>query len=164
VTQITDANRETVILVCAGRELAVEKIIAALVSDGGEPFEKLELALDSQGAKTYRARDSAEVLALLEQPDPPQMIFTGTNLSDGTWVDVLRLAARHLVPVIVVSRRVDFGLYVDSLERGALDVIVPPFVGADLAHIVRCAAWNWSNGRVRPATRSNAQPSSTNRI
>jgi DNA-binding NtrC family response regulator len=80
------------------------------------------------------------------------MIFTDTNLSDATWVDVLRLAARHLVPVIVVSRQVDFRLYVDSLERGALDVIVPPFVGAYLAHIVRCAAWNWSNGRLRPTT------------
>jgi DNA-binding NtrC family response regulator len=142
----------------------VEKIIAVLVSDGGEPFEKLELALDCQGAKTYRARDSAELLALLEQPDHPPMIFTGTNLSDGTWVDVLGLAARHLVPVIVVSPQVDFGLYVDSLERGAVEVIVPPFVGADLTHIVRCAAWNWSIGRVRPAAPSNSQPSSTNQI
>jgi hypothetical protein len=65
VTQITDANCETVILVCGSGELVVEKITAALVSDGGEPFEKLELALDSQCAKTYRARDSAELLALL---------------------------------------------------------------------------------------------------
>jgi len=126
----------------------VEKITALLVSDGGEPFEKLELALDCQGIKTCRARDSAELLAQLEQPNPPQMVFTATTLPDGTWVDVLRLAARHLVPVIVVSRLVDFELYADSLERGALDFIVPPFVGADLAHIVRCAAWNWGHRRV----------------
>jgi DNA-binding NtrC family response regulator len=126
-----------------------EKITALLASDGGEPFEKLELALNSQGIKTYQARNSAEMLVLLEQSDSPQMIFTDTTLPDGTWMDVLRLAAQHLVPVIVVSRLVDLALYVDCLERGALDFIVPPFVGADLAHIVRCATWNWSRGRVR---------------
>ena len=131
---------------------------ALLVSEGGEPFEKLELALDSQGTKTSWARNCAELQVLLEQPDPPQMIFTDTTLPDGTWVDVLCLAGRHLVPVLVVSRVVDLELYVDSLERGAVDFIVPPFVGADLAHIVRCAAWNWSTRRVCQVTAADAQP------
>ena len=43
----------------------LEKITALLVCDGGEPFEKLELALESQGIKTCRARNSAEVLVVL---------------------------------------------------------------------------------------------------
>jgi len=126
-------------------------VTAVLVSDGGEPFEKLELALNSQGIKTYRARSSAEVVVLLEHPDSPQMIFTDTTFPRGTWADALSLAARHFVPVIVVSRRMDLELYVDSLERGAFDFIVPPFVSADLAHIVKCAAWHRSNPRVRQA-------------
>ena len=129
-----------------------EKVTVLLVSDGREPFEKLELALDNQGVKTYRAGSSAEVPVLLEQLDSPQMIFTDTTLSDGTWVDVLGLAARHMVPVIVVSRLVDHELYIQSLERGAFDFVVPPFVSADLAHIVRCAAWNRSNRRVIQAS------------
>src|SRR5215472_5063232 len=80
---------------------------AILVSDGGEPFEKVELALQSQGIKTYRARSTAELPVLLEQAESPQMIFTDTTFPDGTWADALSLVARHFVPVIVVSRRVD---------------------------------------------------------
>ena len=129
-----------------------EKVTVLLVSDGREPFEKLELALDNQGVITYRAERSAEVPVLLEQPDSPQMIFTDTTLSDGTWADVLGLAARHEVPVIVVSRLVDHELYIQSLERGAFDFMVPPFVSADLAHIVKCAAWNRSTRRVTQAS------------
>jgi len=129
-----------------------EKVTVLLVSDGREPFEKLELALDIQGVRTYRAESSAEVPVLLEQPESPQMIFTDTTLSDGTWADVLGLAARHKVPVIVVSRLVDHELYIQSLERGAFDFVVPPFVREDLAHIVRCAAWNRSARRMTQAS------------
>ena len=56
-----------------------EKVTVLLVSDGREPFEKLELALDNQGVKTCRTASSAEVLPLLEKPDSPQMIFTDTG-------------------------------------------------------------------------------------
>ena len=130
----------------------LDKVTALLVSEGNETFEKLELALHSQGIEAHRARHSVEMLELLEQPDAPQVIFTDITLPDGTWVDVLRLAARHSVPVIVVSRLVDLELYVDSLERGALDFIVPPFVGADLAHIVRRAVWNPSDRQMSQAS------------
>lgn len=116
-----------------------ESITALLVSEGAEPFEKLELALVSQGVTTYRARRSKEVQEWLERPGCPQMIFTDITLPDGTWADVLRLAAQHVVPVILVSRFVDSGLYINSLEHGVFDFVVPPFMGADLAHIVRCA-------------------------
>ena len=129
-----------------------EKLTVLLVSDGREPFEKLELALDNQGVKTYRAERSAEVSAVLAQQDSPQIIFTDTTLSDGTWADVLGLAARHTVPVIVVSRLVDHDLYIQSLELGAFDFVVPPFVSADLAHIVRCAAWSRNNRQVIQGT------------
>ena len=128
-----------------------EKVTVLLVSDGREPFEKLALVLYNQGVITCRAESSAEVPVLLEQPDPPQLIFTDTTLSDGTWVDVVGLAARHWVPVIVVSRLVDHELYVQSLEHGAFDFVVPPFISADLAHIVRCAAWYRTNRRASQA-------------
>jgi DNA-binding NtrC family response regulator len=130
----------------------VEKITALLVSDGQEPFEKLGLALENQGVKSYRARSTAEVQAWLNGPESPQMIFTDTAFHGGTWADILTLAARHRVPVIVVSRFVDLDLYIHSLERGAFDFIVPPFVSADLAHVVRCAVWNRSNERTLQAS------------
>ncbi len=40
-----------------------EKTTTLLVSNAGEPFEKLELALDSQGISAYRARGNAETPA-----------------------------------------------------------------------------------------------------
>jgi len=130
----------------------LEIITALLVSDAGEPFEKLEMVLERQGIRTYWARDSAEALLLLERPNPPQMVFTDTTLPDGTWADVVSLAARHLVPVILVSRLMDRALYVHSLERGAFDFIVPPFVSSDVAHIVKCAAWSRNHWRRRQAS------------
>jgi len=92
VTSITDTSGERVYTRCHdGRSSScngpagirpspvLEKITALLVSDGREPFEKLELALDNQGVKTCRTASSAEVLPLLEKPDSPQMIFTDTG-------------------------------------------------------------------------------------
>jgi DNA-binding NtrC family response regulator len=128
-----------------------DKMTALLVSDGGEPFEKLELTLNNQGIATSTVRTSAEATELLEQPGSLQMIFTDTILPDGTWADVLTFAARRLVPVVVVSRLVDVRLYIETLERGAFDFIVPPFPTTDLAHIVNRAAWNCRNAQGRQA-------------
>ena len=131
----------------------MEKVSALLVSAGNESFDRLELALRSEGIETHQARDNAELVVLLEERDSPQMIFTDTTLPDGTWVDVLRLSAPYSVPVIVVSRLVDLELYVDCLQCGVLHFIVPSFVGADLAHVVvRGAVWNQSEGRLRQAS------------
>ena len=49
------------------------------------------------------------------------------------------------VPVVVVSRYVDVDLYLDALEKGAWDYIVPPFRAADLAYVVNGAIWALPN-------------------
>ena len=81
---------------------------------------------------------------MLTGPKPPELVFTDTQLPDGTWSDVVRLAegARAPVNVIVVSRLVDIPLYVRAIEQGAFDFITPPFESADLAYVIRCAAGN----------------------
>jgi DNA-binding NtrC family response regulator len=129
-----------------------ETTTALLVSNGREPFEKLELALEDQGVKIFRAGSSAEAQAILEQPDLPRLVFTDTTFADGDWEDVLDSATRRSVPVILVSRSLDFELYLHSMELGAFEFIVPPFVGADLTHIVRCAAENQRDQRARRAS------------
>jgi FixJ family two-component response regulator len=65
-------------------------------------------------------------------------------LPDGLWANVLALAAQAPQPVnvIVVARLVDTRLYVEAIEAGAFDFLAPPFVAADLAYVVRCAAEN----------------------
>jgi DNA-binding NtrC family response regulator len=114
---------------------------ALLVHDEDDAFAELRPVLETQGVKTKRARTYAEAKAVLMGLEPPQVIFTESLLVDGSWADVETLGknANPPSPVIVVSRFVDISLYVDVLERGAFDFIVPPFRGVDIAHVVKGA-------------------------
>jgi CheY-like chemotaxis protein len=66
------------------------------------------------------------------------IIFTGVQLSDGDWRQVLQMARRSpaRAEVILVSRFVDVGLYLDALEAGAFDFVVPPFHTVELGYII----------------------------
>lgn len=44
--------------------------------------------------------------------------------------------------MIVVGRIANVRFYVEVIEGGAFDFISPPFVGSDLAYVLRCAAKN----------------------
>jgi DNA-binding response OmpR family regulator len=118
---------------------------ALLVCAQDAPYLSLKQILEKQGIRTVRARTYAETQNRIEhQVGAPQMIFTDTALPDGTWADVLSLpaVAGARVPVIVVSRLVDLNLYLEVLESGASDFIVPPFEPSDLAYVVRNAMRN----------------------
>ncbi len=123
-----------------------EKISALLVHSEDEPLKTLKAALENQSIEISRATDCREALCFLEGSNPPQLVFTDTMLPDGNWADILFLASNAPRPpsVIVVSRFVDIKAYIDAIECGAFDYIVPPFASLGLAHVVRCAAWNAS--------------------
>ncbi len=53
---------------------------------------------------------------------------------------MLGARAPQAVRVIVVARVVNTRLYVEALEAGAFDFIVPPFEVPALEHVVTCAA------------------------
>jgi DNA-binding NtrC family response regulator len=78
---------------------------------------------------------------LLREADPPHLVFTEALLPDGTWAGVVKLALEALKPVkvIVVSRLIDVGLYVQTMGGGAFDFIVPPITSDELAHVLECA-------------------------
>jgi len=109
----------------------------------------LKLALESQSIQIRRLRIVQEALPLLQAANPPHLVFTEAVLPDGTWADVVKqaLGARKPVKVIVVSRLVDVSLYVDTMEGGAFDFIVPPLSANELAHVVKCAGENVLNLR-----------------
>jgi FixJ family two-component response regulator len=71
-------------------------------------------------------------------------VSTEAQLTDGNWADVLTLAAKASEPVnvIVVAPHVDLILYIQAVERGAFDFIVPPFFDPELLHVVCIAADN----------------------
>jgi DNA-binding response OmpR family regulator len=114
---------------------------ALLVHIQEEPFQALEQGLLDLGIQTQHAHNCSEVRSALRGAPPPGLVLTATTLVDGTWADVLTLASmnRGPVPVIIVSRLVDIDLYLDTLESGASDFIVPPLSPADLAHVVKVA-------------------------
>ncbi len=121
----------------------MEQINALLVHAKDEPYADLTLVLESLSLKVVHAQSCSEASVLLKRQGAIDLIFAGTNLKDGGWAEVLALAQRaksHL-PVIVVSRKVDAGLYLDALGRGAFDFVTPPFLASDLAHIVRSAIY-----------------------
>ena len=69
------------------------------------------------------------------------MIFTETSLSDGSWSDVVRLAEKAAAPVnvIVVALTPNVKQYLDIMDGGAFDFVVPPFEPEELAFVVRSA-------------------------
>ena len=112
-------------------------------------MDLLKLALESQSIKIRWLTTVQEVGPLLQGANPPHLVFTEAKLPDGTWADVVKqaLGARKPVKVIVVSRLVDVSLYVDTMEGGAFDFIVPPLSANELTHVVKCAVENVLNLR-----------------
>lgn len=121
-----------------------DKITAILLHHHPEPLERLKPILASHWIEAWSVRTCGEVLLLLWCNDPAQLVFTDVRLPDGTWADVVALAQKcqSAVNVIVVSQTENVRLYLEALERGAFDFVVPPFEPSELAHVVRCAVDN----------------------
>jgi len=119
-----------------------ETDIALLVHEYEYPLADLRPPLTRLGFRNQRARSCGEARYFLGSPRPPALVFTDTDLPDGNWTDTVAFArrARPPVSVIVVSRIVDVRLYLDAMEGGATEFIVPPFREADLDYVVRSAA------------------------
>jgi len=121
-----------------------ERITALLVHENSDTLITLKSTLERQGMHVLHAGSQAQARRVLGGVDPAQLVFTDTQLPDGTWADVLAVAgeASQPVNVIVVSRVVDTRLYVETIETGAFDFLTPPFVDTDIAHVVRGAIYN----------------------
>ena len=121
-----------------------EILTALLVYGNSDTFSALESHLERQGVRVIRAESYAQAERKLGGPDPVPLVFTETQLPDGTWADILGLAEKAAlhVNVIVVAEDIDTRLYVEAIESGAFDYLVPPFNSTDLAYVVRCALGN----------------------
>jgi DNA-binding NtrC family response regulator len=118
-----------------------ETIDAVLVHQNSETLALLKAALERQGMCTIHAESQAQARRLLKGLNPAPLVFTDTQLPDGTWADIVAGAdnAAQPVNVIVVARIVDTRFYVRAIEAGAFDFIAPPFAARDLAYIVQSA-------------------------
>lgn len=114
---------------------------ALLVRRDDRFFGELRRVLESLGLEAVRVSNCKELESRLQDGGPFLTVFTDVTLPDGGYRDVCRMASRPAkpVPVIVVSPFVDMDLYIDSMENGASDFIVPPFLCTDIAHVVMTA-------------------------
>jgi len=130
-----------------------DNIRALLVQARHDPLDALRLALEKQSINIVTAGNCAEAALVLWSSCPPHMVFTEVQLADGSWADVLTLASKASAPVnvIVVAPFVDIGFYVQAIERGAFDFIVPPLSDPELRHVVRIAAENAISRRQKRA-------------
>ena len=121
-----------------------ERIKALLVHHNSETLATLKGALERQGMHIIQAQSRAQAKRVLGGLDPVPLVFTETQLPDGTWADILAVAEKAAQPVnvIVVARIVDTRFYVEAIETGAFDFLAPPFNATDLAYVVRSALDN----------------------
>lgn len=117
------------------------KVFALLVGVEMHPLESLREALREVPVETASASTCEKAARLMVQTEP-SLIFTAQSISDGSWLDVLVMVERSGIPanVILVAHAPDAKLNVNAIERGAYDLVVPPFEQAALGHIVR-SAW-----------------------
>ena len=125
---------------------------ALIVSGGGGTDLALRKALNEAGVQVRIVGSCAEARQVLAGAHAPIAVFSDAILPDGSWMDVLAVAEQggQEVPVIVVSRVLDINLYMDALEKGAADLIVPPFHHQNISDVLKCAA------RIGAAVQSSA--------
>jgi len=118
-----------------------EEIQALLVLSDEVPVAALIEALEIQYIRIDRAQTCKEAGWRLTSSDPPHVVFTDPELADGSWTDVMNLAAKAVLPVavVVISPSADVRLYVDIIERRAFDMITHSFSVMELSPIVRSA-------------------------
>ena len=121
-----------------------ERIRALLVHDRPEPMGSLRRALERQSIETQSVSTCQEANQILWAYRPPHLVLAAARLPDGSWEDVVLLAAAAPAPVnvIVVSEVVDITFYLEVIQRGAFDFIVPPMPFADFAYVVGSAVNN----------------------
>jgi len=128
-----------------------EEILALVVHSNEAPVEALEKVLENEMIQIDRVRTCKEASWRLASSNPPHLVFTGTNLLDGGWNEVLDLAAMATEPVsvIVLAPFSSIALYRAVMEGRAFDFITHPFTLPDLTHLVRSAVEDVSSRRKR---------------
>jgi len=135
---------------------------ALIVYSQEHPMHEVRNLLIRQGVDTLRVRDCGQAASALCFQTPPVLVFTATDLPDGTWEDVLGAAstACRPVPVVVVSNQDDVRLSLRVWEAGAAGYVAPPFSDQEMARVVRSAMLSGFFGS--PASYVSTESSSSN--
>lgn len=132
----------------------------SLVSNGDALMTALNRALAPCPLEVRLLRSCQEACVELGSSTTAEVIFTDVQLPDGDWRQLLSLARERAtrVEVIVVSRFVDIDLYLDTLEAGAFDFVVPPFRTEELGYVVVNAMYECYRQRTRRISGNSPDP------
>lgn len=110
---------------------------ALLVHEFPEPCQTLKILLRRLGVDTYSVSNCGEAAHLLEQTHP-QLLFTDSELSNGSWTDVVTLAqnAPATICAVLVGPFDSPELRRTALSYGAVELLAPPFEAEAIARLV----------------------------
>jgi DNA-binding NtrC family response regulator len=116
-----------------------QKISALLVCGSKDHLFSLRQILDQA---VWVAGSCEEAAHYFQKPNPPHLVFTDTAIADGSWRDVVHLAAKASRPinVIVVACEADTRLSIEAKKQGAFDFISTSSLVPEAANVVRNAA------------------------
>jgi DNA-binding NtrC family response regulator len=127
----------------------MKRLLSALIVHEDENvMEYLRGVLQDRGVVTRCAHTCLEAKASLSRRTVPGVVFTGEDLTDGSWREVMTMARAANPPAEVVLALNQLGpfldsdgikVYLDAMDQGAFDVIVFPLAAGEVARIVRSA-------------------------
>lgn len=134
---------------------------ALVVHERVEPCESLKPVLRRFGVDTFSVHSCADASRLLAQTHP-HLIFTDTQLPDGSWIDLVNIAEDAAVPmcVIVVGPAKDPEMLLAASHNGAFSFISPPFDDESISRVVNGAMTLVSARRERHSQIAAAEHSS----
>ena len=131
----------------------LENITLLAVSSEEEDRRSLESILDPNGWTIQGAQSIREATQLIVEK--PGLILCEKDLPDGSWKDILRMAAKldSQPPVVVVSRSADQRFWAEVLNLGGYDLLLKPLQGNEVSRVLSMA---WRHAHVREPLAAHA--------
>ena len=114
-----------------------QNVFALVAHERPEPCESLKPILRRLGVDTFSVHRCADALRLLDQTHP-HLIFTDTQLPDGSWIDLVNTVEGAAIPicVILVGSTKDPEMLQAAIRNGAFGFISPPFDDGAVSQLI----------------------------
>jgi len=112
---------------------------ALVVATHPQQCRSLVACLEGLGLKPALAFTVADALNALASPDVA-MVCCAPKLLDGTYRDLLPMAHRRSLPVVLISRQGDWAEFMEAMQEGVFDCLAFPFSDKEAARVLGNAA------------------------